>query len=506
MKNFLKALSQNLTLVLLVSGIVFALNVLAVNFPKRLDMTEEKEFTLSGAAKDVLGKLQDRLTIKLYYSKDLPAQLAQVQESAADTLEELKAHAAKPILIESADPDSNEMKEQETLALGISPLQVNIVAKDKRELKKIYMGMALYYQDKKEVIPVVAQVQNLEYEIALSILKMTEKQLPRVGVVAPGDELGDSQYRLLPQALKQIVGIEELGYDAKDLEKKGLKSLLVLDPREVSKEFTRELDNLLSLGANVMIFAGRSDISENLAPSAVETGLEDWLAQKGVGLSEKLLLDTAQNAQAGFNTGRMQVFMPYPFWVKSYQGDLNREHPITSELEETLMPWTGVVEKKDAPDSPWQMTPLVSSSKTSFLQQDGMPGVSPQYVEEMSAMPEFGARPISVILENAKDEKSGRIFLTANFNIVRDQFLQQDASNAIFLQNMIEYTSWGKSLIGIRSRGKTSRPLADVSEGTKAAIKWGHMAGVPVLAVLVGLAGLFIAKKRRQAFISGLTA
>lgn len=504
MRQFLKALSQNLTLVLLVAGIVAALNVLTVSFPKRLDMTEEKEFTLSRATKDVLAKLQDRLTIKLYYSKDLPAQLGQIQESASDMLEELKAHAAKPLIIEPADPDSNEVKEHETIALGITPLQLNIVEKDKRELKKIYMGMALYYQDKKEVIPVVAQVQNLEYEIALAVLKMTENELPRVGIVTPADAANASRYQLLPQALKEIVGTVDLTYDDKDLEQKRLKSLIVIDPREVSKEFTQELDNLLAQGVNVMIFAGRVDISDNLAPSAVTTGLEDWLAGKGVGISEGLLLDTAQNAQAGFNAGRMQVFLPYPFWVKSFRDDLNRKNPITAELEETLMPWTGAVESKDAPDSPWKTTPLVSSSKTSFLQQADMPNVNPQYVEEMTELPEFAVRPISVMLKNGKDAKSGRIFLTANVNILRDNFLQQDPSNAIFLQNMIEYTSWGKSLIGIRSRGKTARPLAEVSEAAKAALKWGHMVGVPLASVLIGLAGLFIAKKRRRSFIAGL--
>lgn len=507
MSKFLKALGLNVTAVVLVAGIIVAVNVIALRFAGRLDVTEEQEFTLSPATRDVLSRLKDRLTIKLYYSQDLPAQLATVQGSAADTLAEIKAAAPKSVIIESADPDSNELKERETLTLGITPLQLNIVAKDKRELKKIYMGMALYYQDKKEVIPVVAQVQNLEYQIALSLLKMTEKELPRIGVLLPKDEMVAANYGLLPRALGEIATVVPLTYDDKDLEGKRLKSLVIIDPREVTKEFAQELDNLLNLGVNVLIFASRVDVSGNLSPTSVSIGLDDWFNDKGVGLSEKLLLDARQNEQAGFNTGMMQVFMRYPFWVKSFAPkDLSDKNPITAQLEEVLMPWTNVIEKNDRPDNPWVMTPLVSSSQTSFLQQDGLPGVAPEYTDDMTEPPAFAVYPISALLENGKDKDAGRIFLTANANILRDNFLQQAPTNAIFVQNMIEYASWGKDLIAIRSRGKTARPLAEISEPVKSAIKWGHMVGVPLGAVLLGLGGLLIIKKRRQAFIAALAS
>lgn len=481
-------------------GIVAVLNLLSYKFPWRWDLTAEKEFTLSPSTTQVLDGLKDRLTVKLYYSENLPPQLSQIEETVSDILEELKAHAVKPMVIEKADPDSNEMKEQETLMLGIQPLQVNIIEKDKRELKKVYMGMAFYYQDRKEVIPVVAQVENFEYAAALSILKLTEKEMPRIGLILPESASSD-KYRILPEALKQIGLPVRLNFTDKKLADRKLKALVLVEPREVPEDFVKEMDELVKGGADILLFAGRVEISDNLSPGSITTGLDDWLAGKGVTISEKLLLDPRQNGQAAFQTGFMQLYVPYPFWVKSFSRDMDGEHPITSQLEEVLMPWTNVVEIKSTEDGEWKTKPLVSSSQASFLQEDGMPSVSPQYMEEMTQSPAFATHPLSVALTNAKDEKSGRVFLTSNFNIVQDQFLQQSPANAVFLQNMLEYSSRGQSLIGIRSRGMTSRPLKDLTDSARSAIKWAHMVGVPILSILIGMGILLVAKKRRERLI-----
>lgn len=493
----LKNLTLSTTALLLAVAVVFILNYVAVKLPLRHDLTDEKEFTLSPATKKILGTLTDRLTIKLYYSKDLPPQLTEIRDNVADTLAEFKAAAVKPVTIEDADPDSSELKEQETIALGITPLQLNVIEKDKRELKKAYMGLALYYQDRKAVIPVLAQVENLEYDLALQVLKLSQKDLPKVGVILPAD---DAKFGLLLQVLQELVEPVAMTANDKTLTTQKINTLLIVAPQDLAPDFSKSLDTLLANGTNVMVFAGRTAVSDTLTPSNLTTGLEDWLSGKGIDISAKVLLDTHQNAQAGFQAGMMQVYVPYPFWVKAHGVDLNEQHPITAHLEEVLLPWTNVIQSS-AEESAWTLTSLISSSRTSFLQEDGKTDVGPQYIDSMTTLPALASYPLAVVLENKNEKTFGKVFLTANSNLLQDNFLQQAPANAVFFQNAVEYASWGENLIGIRSRGQTARPLADISESAKTWIKWGNIVGAPAVAIFLGLIFLLVAKKKRDVLI-----
>jgi len=139
----------------------------------------------------------------------------------------------------------------------------------------------------------------------------------------------------------------------------------------------------------------------------------------------------------------------------------------------------------------------VSSSNTSFLQPEDTPDVSPNYLQEMTTLPKFGNFPLSVILENSQNDKAGKILLTATHHMLMDNFLNQAQTNVIFLSNMIEYASWGDLLIGVRSRGKTLRPLIPTTQNIKNIIKWFHMLGMPLLAIMLGFIAIWAQQKKR---------
>lgn len=499
MKSFFKIISQNIAIILLVLGIVVAVNVLSNKFPERWDFTDEKEYTLSDSTKKVLTRLKDRLTIRLFYSKDLPPILLPIKDRVADLLEEFKAYAKQDVIIESIDPDINEEKEREAISLGVVPLELNVIEKDRREVKKVFMGMVIYYEDKKQVIPVVAQVKNLEYLLDLAILKLTQKDLPKIGVYIGSEQ---KKYRLIPQIIREMGQMVEVTPETKDLDEKDLSVFLVLDPVDVDKRFLKQWDAVLKKGTNVLVFSGNVSVNGDLKAEGVHSGLDDWLAEKGIGISDKLLVDPRQNAQAGFMSGFVRVYMAYPFWVKVFKKQLDTENPVTAGLEELLFPWSNIITVMDHKEKNWELTELIHSSPYSFLQPEEIPNVDPQYINQMRQLPVMEPLPLSVILKKVDSEKQGKIFVTATHHILQDQFLQQYQSNVLFLANLIEFSSWGDYLIGIRSRGKTSRPLADLSQSEKSFIKWGLMIGVPAFAIISGLLGLLVMKRRRASLIS----
>ncbi|MBF0107051.1 MAG: GldG family protein [Deltaproteobacteria bacterium] len=493
MSYFYQNITRNSVIVILIFGIVIAVNILSAKYHTRWDLTDEKEYTLSPASLKILDRLDDRVTVKMYYSKNLPAPLLPIRDRVDDIISEFKAHSQTSFVIEHIDPDLNEDRSREIEALGIAPLQLNVVEKDKQEVRKVYMGMVLYYQDKRQVIPAVTEVQNMEYLIGLSILNLTQKQRPRIGVFIGANQ---SKYLLIDKIVKQLGELVPIDASTKNLDQLNLNILLVIDPVEVTKEITNQWDTLIEKGAALLVFSGTIDVQdEDMTAFEIFSGVEDWLGAKGLGVSHLLLLDIQQNAQAGFQAGLMQVYMAYPFWIKALKKDLSDTHIITAGLEEVLFPWTNVLDIMGDKNNPWKPSVLVTSSEKSFLQQEGMTGIDPQYVDDMTELPVFKKYPLTAVLK--RDNKQGLIFVTANHHMLRDGFLQQSQGNIIFLSNMIEYSSWGDLLIDVRSRGKTARPLKELDPEKKSRIKWVTTGAVPLSAIAAGLMVLWILKKRR---------
>ncbi|OVE80876.1 hypothetical protein BVY03_05290 [bacterium K02(2017)] len=502
MSSFIKYLSQNIFLVFLVFGIVVAVNFLSLNSHYRFDLTDEKEYTLADSSIKILDRLEDRLTIKLYYSKDLPAALIPIKQGVDDIIKEFKAYSKQTMIVDYVDPELNEEREREVKDLGIVPLQLNVVEKDKQEVRKAYMGMILYYQDKKQVIPVLTNVKNMEYLMDLSVLNLTQKNKPRIGVFVGGNQ---SKFKLVDELVKQLGELVPIDPEKHQLDKLSLSALVVINPVEVKKEFVEEWDVLLENGVSVLVFTGNIDVQDDMKPNQIFSGVEDWLAQKGVGVSGRLLLDVKQNQQAGFNTGFMNVYVGYPFWVKAFKNELNSANIITAGIEEVLFPWTNVLTLFKDKDVAWQAETLVWSSPKSFLQQEDIKSIDPHYVDDMTEMPKFDQYPLAVNLKYKEaNKKMGQIFVTGTHHLLQDRFLQSSQSNMIFLNNLLESTSWGDFLIGVRSRGKTARPLADLDSAQKFKVKWGTTIFVPLLAIAFGLIGVWGHRKRRLSFINKL--
>lgn len=489
----------------LVVGIVVALNLLAHFVHLRFDFTEDKEFTLSQSTQKILRQLEDQLTIKLYYSKNLPGQLLPIQQRVADTLEEMKAAAKHPIIIKEMDPDSTEEKEKETLSLGLLPIQLNVIEKDRQEVKKVYMGLELSYRDRSAVIPALTQVNNFEYQVALNILKFAQTTPVRIGLFIGNDQ---ERYRALPELIKQLGTVVPIKADDQNLDEKKLAALIVINPIDLSTTFIKQWDDLLDEGTSIVIFAGMIDVDQKMSATPVSTGIDEWLATKAVGINGALLVDPMQNAQAVFRTNFGYAQLGYPFWVRTVKADLNRENPITAQLEEIIFPWANVVQLLNDEQNAWTPTVLVKSSLRSFLQPEPEPNIDPYYVSNLQQLPVFESYPLSVFLEKKEEgeeeKNTGRIIVTATPHLVRDDILQRQQSNVVFLENIFEYATWGDDLIGIRSRGQTARPLTATSVAERAAIKWGLMFGVPAVAIMLGIFMLWILKRRRALWITKL--
>ena len=67
------------------------LNLISRDNFYRFDLTDNKKFSLSPSSKTIVSKLDDRLTIKVYFSDDLPSELGNTRRFLQDILEEYQA-------------------------------------------------------------------------------------------------------------------------------------------------------------------------------------------------------------------------------------------------------------------------------------------------------------------------------------------------------------------------------------------------------------------------------
>gem|GEM_PF-5789683 len=129
---------------------------------------------------------------------------------------------------------------------------------------------------------------------------------------------------------------------------------------------------------------------------------------------------------------------------------------------------------------------LISSSKSSWSQEAYF-DLNP----EQRFIPKIRKSfPLAVSLSFGK----GRVVIVGNSRFIEDRFLSQFTNNHIFFMNSVDWLSFGDSLVGIRSKGKTERPLKPLSPFKKAFIKNLVIFLSPLIAIIIGVIRLCMPK------------
>src|SRR5688500_13393631 len=87
-------------------GIIILINLLASNFFFRLDLTEEKRFTMSQATIQMLENLDGEVTVEVYLDGDLPSGFRRLQKAVRIQLESFRAYAGEKVHFTFFDPAS----------------------------------------------------------------------------------------------------------------------------------------------------------------------------------------------------------------------------------------------------------------------------------------------------------------------------------------------------------------------------------------------------------------
>jgi ABC-type uncharacterized transport system involved in gliding motility auxiliary subunit len=337
--------------VILVLAVLIAVNFIADQHFFRADLTEDKEYTISQSTRRILGDLDDVVSIRAYFSEDLPPRLEQNKRRIADVLDEYRSYGAGNINVEWIDPAKDPQMEQQLRFLGIPQIQAQILEKDQLQVVNVYMGIGVHYGEKRQGIPVVQDTYSLEYDLTSAILRVTLDEDKVLGfLTGEGVDL-ETGFQGIRQLLGDQYSVQTVNLDeGRRAVPDDIHTLIIPGPQNVTARSKYEIDQYLMRGGRIifLIDAIRLDEQGGLRARPVTSGLEDLLASYGVRVQKSLVRDNRYNSHAAFSQGFIQYTVPYPFWPKVSGPFLSKDHITTSRLESLVLPWPAPI-KLDVP-------------------------------------------------------------------------------------------------------------------------------------------------------------
>jgi len=490
----------------MVLAIILVVNLLSEVAYFRIDFTEDKRYTLGQATRSILEELDDVITVKAYFTEDLPAQLGYIKDELRDQFIEYENRSNGNFVFEFINPNTSDELKQEAMQNGITPVSINIVEDDQRQQIQAFMGILIQADGQKEVIPLVQPGSSLEYEITTSIKKITLKNKPKIGLITGNNEV---TMGAIPQLFQQLtVMYEMVPFNLSDSSEITLNysCMIWISPNDTipSVDFDK-VNKYLDKGGN--LFLAYSNISGNLQTAEIfskpDIGLKDWLQSKGISMGNQVVIDascasvTVQQKQ-GFYTINSQIEFPYFPQIRKFE-----KHPITVGLESMMLPFSSPLDFIGS-DTTLAINAVLQTSEMSGTQN------TPNYMNVQKKWNEQDFTAPNQILALSMEHmgaNNGSMVVVSNGQFINNgegqQAQQLNMDNINFAANAIDWLSDDTGLVGLRTKGITSRPLESIDDGTKSLVKYGNVFSPILLILIYGFIRRSSVQRKRQKWVQG---
>ncbi len=501
-----------------VAGILIVLNFISIRLFGRLDLTSQGVYTLSDASKKLIGSLDDRVTVKAYFTEELPSPYNNNRRAVLDMLNEYKAFAKGNLQYEFINPQG-EKGEQDAQQQGVAPVEVQVVNEDKLEVKRGYLGLVMLYEDRKEVIPVVQNLSSLEYDISSAVKRLTSKGKKKIGYTTGHGEAEPSSVRQAFQAVTPQYDLVPVDLSKGEPVPNDVTALLLISPQTRFQDSAKyQIDQFIMRGGKVAFLLNRVNASlQSRMGQPLDLGLDDVLQQYGARVNPDLVRDAqCANISVVQQQGGMTFQSQVPFPYIPVASDFNPNNPIVKDLQSIVFPFVSSIDTGKASAEGLKVEVLVRSSKrsgrqTGFFMMNPFQQYTPADLAE-SGIPLaiivsgsfkscfVGKQPASVLTVSPET----RIIVVGDGDFVKDEFLG-GPGNITFFANIIDYLADDAGLITIRSKNVATPPLEQISDGSKKTVKYANLVGPPLLIIVYGLfrwRGRVAFKKAMEAHVS----
>ena len=505
--------------------IVVAINLIASAMNTRVDLTENKVYTLSPGTKAILAKIDAPVEVRFYYSQSqsrMPAQFKTYAKRVEDLLAEFRQHSRGNLELKKLDPQPDSEAEDSANLDGVEGQMIETG-------EKIYLGVAISLDPQKVALPFLPPNRErlLEYDLARALSQVISTNKPIVGVMTPLQVFG---MQMPPQMRMQMGGqnqdpwvfISELKRDFEvrqvqmDADKvdDDIKVLLVIHPKEIKDTAQYAIDQFIMRGGKLiacldpMCLADVNRQNPMMPMPGGASNLEKLLKAWGITFeTTKVVADMNSARKLVVRQGGQPEIVPTLLFVTD--AGISKEDVVANQIDEILLAFPGVF--TGTPVSGLKQTVLLKSSKNSQLVEPFMAQMSPSKIVD-DFKPSDTSYALAVRLEGKfktafpdgkpeaakpddKDEKKDEkkpedkakdtlketktdnaVLLIGDTDWLSDQFsvqvqnffgqkiIQPRNGNLPLTQNVVEQFAGDQNLIGVRSRGTLNRPFTVVKE------------------------------------------
>ena len=342
--------------------------------------------------------------------------------------------------------------------------------------------MSITYGNKKEVIPQVTEIENLEYTLTSTIFKLTSKEIIKIGIFKQSTPTQIDPLAQFKKIMGQQFQIEEvtINENTKNINS-DIKTLLIFDTQvKLQDNQIFALKEYLNNGGRAIFFVDGVWVGENLATTPAEHNLFNLLENYGIKINKNFILSTSAEL-VNFGSGTMQLLTPYPFWLKT--NVFNKNSPYFGNVNLLTFPWTSslsIVKKDNI-----QIKELIKSTDKSWSQKEVSNGefdLNPQNIAnpKLTDLKDF---PLAI----ESTTKNTKIIVIASSRFALDQYYNRNSSNLEFVLNSLNELASGGALSGIRSRSISFYPLPDLGDNLKDIFKYLNILLLPIILGLYGI-------------------
>lgn len=508
----------------LAAVLALAVNVLAFNGLRsaRLDLTEDKLYTLSEGSRQVLQKIEEPITLRFYFSEKLATQMPQINaygQRVREMLEEFESVAGGAIRLEVIDPEPFTEAEDDATRAGLQPVPID-------STQNLWFGLVgVNAVNDRETVPYFTQEkeQFLEYDLTRLVYNLSEPAKPVVGLITQHQMNADvsplMQFSGRAPQPWAIVGFLRENFELKSVDPEAgaipdeVKLLLVVHPANLPQKTLYAIDQFVLGGGKAVVYVDPlSEVAvafrqQAMTPDA--SNPKDLLAAWGLAMEEgKVVGDWQAAQQVNVGMAGAPKVMRYLPWLELRGERVNGEDVVTGDLGAVTVASAGSLAKLDGGTT--EVTPLLTSSAESALfdADELRGGPDPQRLLEKfepaghsfvvaarvsgpakSAFPDgppkeetkgdedAAAKPASATPEPpakphlAESRQPINVIVVADTDTLYDQFwvraqelfgqriMVPTAANADMALNALDNLSGSADLINLRSRGKSTRPF-----------------------------------------------
>jgi len=342
----------------------------------RLDLTQNRLYTLSDGTLKVLAGLEEPVRLRLFLSRDLANGLPSISSYAKRVQELLREYerAAKGKLLATVfDPEPFSKAEDRAVGYGLRGIPLD-------EESTFYFGLVASGATKDEqVIPFLSTEREelLEYDITRLIYQVSSAKQRVIGLISflPIDGItgktalaGAPQPWMIFNQIQQFFEVRTLAPNVTDIPD-DVDVLMLVHPKNLSDVTLYAIDQFVLRGGRALVFVDPYAEIEQ-APSPGIMGIAAPQRSSDLGklgdswglelVPAKVVGDLKLATRVQFQREGRLVAIDYPVWINLPPTLLNQDDVVTAQLGGLVLATPGQLLKKAGATT--KMTPLFEST------------------------------------------------------------------------------------------------------------------------------------------------